>query len=555
MNLKNYVTILSFLFFILKPLICLSVPPTETEKLVITCKVWGFLKYYHPKVANGDFNWDQQLFDILPKIEQAKTKEDLSLVIENWINSLGEIKKTAPIIRSKDSLYFDKNFDLSWINRNENFTKILSKQLRFIEKNRHQGKQFYVVPLQVENVYTNNEDFGDFKYEDKNSRILALFRYWNFMEYFFPYKYLMNTKWDKTLNDVIPLFINAQNENDYQVAMATIISRINDSHAGFYLKRQEDKNKERRRLPFDCKIIDEKIIITKFTCDSLANKEQLKIGDVITKVNGKTVKEIIEENRDLISASNEAFYLDSLADKVISTYFDAINLTFLKDDQTRTINCPDVYYSHCHKNKINKPKKEPFRMLDNNIGYVNMGIIKVKNIPEMIEKLNSAKAIIFDMRNYPNATFEEISNFINPKVNPFAIYTKPDLTYPGMFWRTKPHTIGKENPNNYKGKVIVLLNEKSMSQSEWTAMCFQTAGNTTIIGSQTAGADGNVTPLLFTKDYVARFSGIGVYYPDGRETQRIGIVPDIEIKPTIKGIQEGRDEVLERALQFIETGK
>lgn len=35
---------------------------TEEQKLVATCKVWGFLKYYHPLVAAGKFNWDEQLF-------------------------------------------------------------------------------------------------------------------------------------------------------------------------------------------------------------------------------------------------------------------------------------------------------------------------------------------------------------------------------------------------------------------------------------------------------------------------------------------------------------
>ena len=45
---------------------------------------------------------------------------------------------------------------------------------------------------------------------------------------------------------------------------------------------------------------------------------------------------------------------------------------------------------------------------------------------------------------------------------------------------------------------------------------------------------------------------LDVYYPDGMQTQRIGIVPDIEIKPTIKGIKEGRDKVLERAIEYIE---
>jgi C-terminal processing protease CtpA/Prc len=41
------------------------------------------------------------------------------------------------------------------------------------------------------------------------------------------------------------------------------------------------------------------------------------------------------------------------------------------------------------------------------------------------------------------------------------------------------------------------------------------------------------------------FSGIGVFYPDGTPTQRIGIVPDLVVQPTIAGIRERRDELLE----------
>ena len=46
-------------------------------------------------------------------------------------------------------------------------------------------------------------------------------------------------------------------------------------------------------------------------------------------------------------------------------------------------------------------------------------------------------------------------------------------------------------------------------------------------------------------------SGIGVFYPDKTPTQRIGIVPDIEVRPTIAGLREGRDEVLEVAIREI----
>lgn len=46
-------------------------------------------------------------------------------------------------------------------------------------------------------------------------------------------------------------------------------------------------------------------------------------------------------------------------------------------------------------------------------------------------------------------------------------------------------------------------------------------------------------------------TGLGVYYPDGRATQRIGIVPDVICAPTVAGYRAGKDEVLERAISYI----
>ena len=102
---------------------------TETQKLATTCKIWGFLKYYHPNVADGSKNWDEQLFTILPLVEKAQTKEEFSLVLENWINGLGEIKEVEPIVATKEIEYFDKNFDLSWIDKNKLLSKKLSKKI------------------------------------------------------------------------------------------------------------------------------------------------------------------------------------------------------------------------------------------------------------------------------------------------------------------------------------------------------------------------------------------------------------------------------------------
>ncbi|PKB17852.1 S41 family peptidase [Flavobacterium sp. 5] len=551
---KNFL----FLFLVFTQIIFCQTKLTETQKLAATCKVWGFLKYYHPNVADGSKNWDEQLFEVLPKIEQAQTKEEFSLILENWIDALGEVKKIAPIIPPKDIEYFDKNFDLSWTNNSKLFSKKLSAKLKFIEDNRFQGEQHYVEGQKAGNVNPINENLSDLNFKEKKSRILALFMYWNLIEYFYPYKYIMDQKWDFTLDKMIPQFSEAKNNEEFCNVFEKLTVKLNDSHVTFYAYPNQESIKIKNYFPAKGKIIDEKIIVTEILADSLALAQNIKIGTVITKINDKTIKQIIIENRDLIPASNEPVYLDRLVESVLYGYSDSVKLEFLQDGKYSTKNINWYNYHDSHRNEFKRGarvKKEKFKLLDNNIGYVDMGILEVKNVPDMIETLQSTKSIIFDMRNYPQGTMEAVSNFLKTKESGFAMYTQPDYTYPGRFTWTKSHPSGIENNANYKGKVIVLLNQESISQSEWIAMSFKTAGNTTIIGSQTAGADGNTTQFQVIKAFYTAFTGIGVYYPDRSETQRIGIIPDIEVKPTIKGIQEGRDEVLDRALLFIETGK
>jgi C-terminal processing protease CtpA/Prc len=144
---------------------------------------------------------------------------------------------------------------------------------------------------------------------------------------------------------------------------------------------------------------------------------------------------------------------------------------------------------------------------------------------------------------------------LNPYPRVFALISGPDPDCPGKFKILTSLETGPSsyNPDYYRGKVVVLVNETTISRGEFTCMALQTAPDVTVVGSQTAGADGNVSYLWLPGGIATSFSGLGVYYPDGSQTQRIGILPNITVAPTIEGIKEGRDEVLEEALQFIQN--
>ena len=149
---------------------------SETEKLVSIGKIYGFLKYYHPEVGKGTYNWDDEFIKYLPKILNATDRNDLSVIYINWIDSLGKIDVCKKC--SSDEKYFDKNFDLSWLQNTEVFNDELSSKLKYIENNRIQKENFYVETQPVGNIRVTNEpEYKKIEFPKEEYRLLGLFKY------------------------------------------------------------------------------------------------------------------------------------------------------------------------------------------------------------------------------------------------------------------------------------------------------------------------------------------------------------------------------------------
>jgi hypothetical protein len=136
------------------------------------------------------------------------------------------------------------------------------------------------------------------------------------------------------------------------------------------------------------------------------------------------------------------------------------------------------------------------------------------------------------------------------KPTEFVRFTRGDLANPGAFHWGSPLSLTPQKPH-YAGKIVILIDEVSQSQAEYTTMAFRSAPGAFVIGSTTAGADGNVSNIPLPGGVHSMISGIGVFYPDKKPTQRIGIIPDEVVKPTIAGIRDGRDELLEAAMRHV----
>jgi C-terminal processing protease CtpA/Prc len=364
----------------------------------------------------------------------------------------------------------------------------------------------------------------------------------------------MDEDWNRKLKEYIPLFYNAKDELSYELACIQLIGDIQDTHANIWSGADKiDKWKGTNYAPLHVRIVENQLVVIDYYKEELKSEVGLNIGDVITKINGKAIDEIIKEKSKYYPASNSPTRLRDMSADFLRSNSEKIEIEFKSNNSETKAKTIKLY----PKDSLNiyhwyrKSEGKSYRMLEHNIGYVTLQNIAENDISKIKDEFKNTKGIIIDIRNYPSTfvPFSLGSYFVSTST-PFVKFTNGNVHNPGEFTFTKKLEIPSRG-ETYKGRLIVLVNELSQSQAEYTAMAFRAGINTKVIGSTTAGADGNVSTIMLPGGLRTMISGIGVYYPNGGETQRVGIVPDMEIKPTVKGIREGKDELLEKAIAII----
>jgi len=527
---------------------------SKIDDLTILCKVWGFLKYYHPAVAKGDLNWDYELFRIMPKIINCNNHADRNRILSNWILNLGEITADTAIINIERSVIKLKP-DLDWITDNVNLGDELARQLVQIKKAKRVRKNYYIqlTPRKGNPQFKNEKAYSKMTNPDVGFRLLSLFRYWNIIQYYFPYKNLLDENWDGVLMDFIPKFINAEGELNYKLNVLELIAKVHDTHANIWGNDTILNNyRGRNYAPIEIKFIENKAVVTAYLNKENRDKPEIAKGDNIVSINNTRIDKIIEDKLPFTPASNYSTQLRDIARDLLRTNDNVIDVEFIHENirHQAKLNCfgvekVDIYHEELLKDTC-------FKLLSKEIAYLYPGSIRNSYLPNIMPAILNSKGLIIDMRCYPREFIVfSLGEYLLPDSKKFVEITNASMESPGLFSFSRTNEVGKKNSEYYKGKVVIIINEATQSQAEYTTMAFRVAPTTVVIGSTTAGADGDISGFYLPGGIRTAFSGIGIYYPDGKETQRIGIVPDIEIKPTIKGIIENRDELLEKAIAII----
>jgi hypothetical protein len=512
------------------------------KRLFYLCKAWGHAKYYHTEIANGSINWDDELFKAIHGARFSPTdagfNDSLQMILNN-AGTMGSNTGTLPMV--PDSL--NNNTDMSWI-QNEIFSDTVKALLDTIRS------RFRPQP----NIYVNQPgpspgfDFDQLYYNESNypseeKRILALFRYWNIINYFFPYKYIMDQNWDTTLVEFIPKIVESTDALTFNLNFKEFTTRINDSHA--YFSSPTYQNWVGNGYPpFQVRYIENEMVITKV----LPGIQDILVGDIIKEIDGEDIYMLRDSLRKYAHGSNDVIIERELNSIITWGNPGTVQLKLYDGTSLKNASFSRNATNYIDLNLNNTPVWSD-TLINGicNFGIVDMGRITTGQLSDMFAGLWETDAIIFDIRNYPQGTLWDIVNYLYPGQLYIANFTVPDITYPGrLYWVDE--AIGSGTSTPYSGNVILLFDERTQSQAEYTCMGIEQFPGAIKIGSTTAGADGNVSKVYLPGKIYLYFTGLGTFYPDYTQTQRVGIIPDYEVHPTISGVRAGIDEVLAYAL-------
>lgn len=533
----------------------IKINANNIANLAIVGQMWGFLKYHHAYAGSGDVNWDAELFEMVSNTLKCKNVIELSNSLEAYLDSLPKVRKCDDCKTSSSSkaLIVPDYGDLF---TGEKLSQSLTYKLRNIQQSKD-GKENYWIkkdPSLGYPQFVNEKSYDEMVFPDAGYRLLALFRYWSIINYYSPYRDITEYHWNQVLKDFIPQFVAAKNAEQYTLATLRLIATIKDTHANIFNNYPTlESIKGKYRVPFRAEFVEDKLIVSGYRSDSLGIQERVKIGDIIVAINGESIEKLVKRYLPITPASNYETQLRDLPwNYLMRSNDDEMQFVVKRDGKVIKLNVQTLKGKSTYRAPAQK-EKGAYYLINDHLGYVNAGKYQNSELPQIKKMFAKTRGIIVDIREYPNDFMPySFVNYIKSGKNLFAKISLVDYSNPGTFLFTDSASNGSQKKDEcYNGKVVVIVNSDTQSQGEFTTMAFQSSPNVSVIGSQTAGADGEVSTIVLPGGISTRISSRGIFYPDNSPTQGVGVKIDNIVKPTIKGVIDRKDELLEKAINIL----
>ena len=386
-------------------------------------------------------------------------------------------------------------------------------------------------------------NIGDMEY-----RLLGLFRVWNVMNYYYPHIDILDVNWNDLLVLYIPKMLAGTDRHSFDLTLAALSHHLRDSNhiviEGSFFGNEFGRNAANVELIY----AQGHIVVSYVPYED----SPFEIGDVILGVDGRDINTVTTEMLRYLSypTPEKALAFLLVLHPPLRTDYDRLQVDVLRNGEELSLiaNTYDAFFV-IEERLLRMAANAQSRLLDNNIGYIITG-----DVHELMNEFRDTDGLIIDLRqHYQRINFLEMRQFLMEEPLPFLYFAAPSQLHPGAWVDILMNQYIQRSPYAfiYDRPVVVLIDENTISHGEWQTMAYRVASNVTVMGPWSMGTNGDVTWVPLPSMELMWFTGAGVFTLEGGQTHRIGLEPDIRITRTIEGIREGRDEIMEAAIEFL----
>lgn len=394
--------------------------------------------------------------------------------------------------------------------------------------------------------------YAETPYPSRELRQLAAVRVWMIARRFWAYPHLTTEDYDAVLATFLPRLADAKDEAEYALTLAQLTTHLPDGHTTLFspvLRKQLGQTGP----PLEVRVIEGQQMVSKVAPQ--AADAGVQRGDVLLEVDGVTVAAREAFLANYVTASHPEALRARLSFRVLAGDEGSVaKLKLKKPDGSLELVELERKQEWLEALYASKPGPH-YRVLAGNIGFIDLSELEPSEVDEALKAVAGCRALIFDDRGYPKGTAFTIGPLLDVKhprgvaqfFEPLVAASSEAETQSLYFLQT----LGPSRPPVFKGPTVMLIDDQAGSQSEHSGLIFEAYAGTTFIGSPTAGANGDITNAMLPGGLKLIFSGHDVRHADGRQLQRIGLVPDVLVRPTIAGMRAGKDEVLDAAIAWL----
>lgn len=397
------------------------------------------------------------------------------------------------------------------------------------------------------------------------ARVLAAFRVWGIMRDRHAHRDSYDDDVDAVFERTLPRVEAATNREAYAAALRDMVSSFDDSQVR--LQQAGTARASTASAGFEARIVEGRALVTALRTGT--QTPGLAVGTEITSVDGYPLAAWLLEHRRDVTASNEWTRARDLARLIPRGAAGSLSLK-VRDGNgperaVSTQRVADASADARDTRAIAGRSGMPSRMIGD-IAYHDLERLSAEGADSAFAASRTAAATILDLRGGtavpPMRVLRRFA--VQPRFIAARSVRRPvtmSCTVPLVRDArrecaderiTEPVIIESDTSGAYRGRLVVLVDERTQDVAERLALALDAGANATLIGTSSAGAAAPTVAVRLPGNLLLHYPDVELRRADGGQLHRVGLTPLVEARATVRGLRAGNDEILDRAVNWLQ---